>query len=227
MLAEADFFYFPDYFLSKWLGFTFQNVLMFKSKKYDTQSLITSILKGGREEEKAISFLIDENYGKIKTLILQRNGSEPDAEDIFQEALSVLILNIRKGSFKGDSTIHTYLYAICKGMWYKRFRKYSKESEYQSGMIVHDVDESTPEVSVFELEQKQLLHQLFDRLRDKCKELLLFWGMSYAMDEIAEKLEFSNAQVAMNKKNKCLKQLRKLMDEDDGVKGLVAELNIS
>ncbi len=199
---------------------------MFKSKKLDTHSIIAMIKAGGRDEERAISYLIDEDYGKIKTLILQRNGAEPDAEDIFQEALSALILNIRKGVFKGDSSIHTYLYAICKGMWYKRFRKFSKESEYQSGMIVHDVDDSTPEVNVFANEQKQLLHQLFDRLREKCKELLLYWGMNYAMDEIAEKLEFSNAQVAMNKKNKCLKQLRKLMDEDAGVKDLVAELII-
>lgn len=199
---------------------------MFKQRKYDTSALIAAIRNGGRDEEKAIGYLIDQDFGKIKNMIVKRNGSVADAEDIFQEALSVLILNIRKGAFKGDSTIHTYIYAICKGLWFKRFRKFSKESEYQSGMIVHDLDEETPEVTMLESEQKRLLHQLFDNLRDKCKDVLLLWGMSYSMDEIATKLEFSNAQVAMNKKNKCLKQLRKLMDEDESVKGIVASLQI-
>ncbi|MDN5216775.1 sigma-70 family RNA polymerase sigma factor [Fulvivirgaceae bacterium BMA12] len=200
---------------------------MFKRKKYNTEALISAIKSGGRQEEEAIGFLIEKDYGKIENLIVKRNGSVADAEDIFQEALTVLILNIRKGAFKGESTVHTYLYAICKGMWYKRFKKYTRESDHHAGMMVHDLDEETPEAVMLDEEQKSLLHQLFDQLRENCKEVLLYWGMSYSMTEIADMLSFSNAQVAMNKKNKCLKQLKKLMGEDSKVQGLIMALDVN
>lgn len=199
---------------------------MFKRKKYSTQDIIRAIKAGGREEERVVGFLIENDFGKIENLILKRNGTVADAEDIFQEALAVLILNIRKGVFKGESTVHTYLYAICKGMWYKKFKRYSREADHQAGLMVYDLDEATPEVALLDGEQKALLHQLFDQLRENCKEVLLYWGMSYSMAEIADKLSFSNAQVAMNKKNKCLKQLRELMDRDFKVQGLVKALEI-
>ena len=199
---------------------------MFKRKKYTTGDIIKAIKAGGREEDKVIGFLIRSDFGKIENLIVKRNGTVADAEDIFQEALAVLILNVRKGVFKGESTVHTYLYAVCKGMWYKRFKKYNRESAHEAGLMVHDVDEGTPEVALLEGEQKALLHQLFDRLRENCKEVLLYWGMSYSMAEIADMLSFSNAQVAMNKKNKCLKQLRGLMDGDAKVQSLVMALDI-
>ena len=199
---------------------------MFKRKKYSTNDIIEAIKAGGREEEKAIGFLIENDFGKVENLIVKRNGTTADAEDIFQEALAVLILNVRKGAFKGESTIHTYLYAICKGMWYKRFKKYTRESGQEAGLMVNDVDEGTPEIALLNEEQKTLLHQLFDQLRENCKAVLLYWGMSYSMTEIADMLSFSNAQVAMNKKNKCLKQLRKLMDEDVKIQSLVTALEI-
>jgi DNA-directed RNA polymerase specialized sigma24 family protein len=91
--------------------------------------------------------------------------------------------------------------------------------------MVDDRDTDTPEVEFLDHEQKGILNQLFDQLKVKCKEVLLFWGQGYAMAEIAEQLEFSSSQVAMNKKNKCLKELHGLMDEDPLVIQLLKELN--
>jgi len=199
---------------------------MFRKKKYSDELLVNAIKTGGKEEDDAITYLIKNEYGKIENLIIKRNGSVADAEDIFQEAISVLIMNIRNGTFKGESSIATYLFAICKSMWFKRFKKYIRETDYQTNMIAYDVDESTPEIEILEDEQKALLNELFGRLRENCKELLLWWGSSYSMAEIADKLNFSNAQVAMNKKNKCLSQLRNLMDQDPKVQMLVKELGL-
>jgi len=198
---------------------------MFKRRKYTDQQIVQAIETGGRSEDQVIAYMIEQNFGKISSLITSRNGSVADAEDIFQEALAALILNIKKGSFRAQSTLNTYLYSICKGMWYKKFRRYTKERDYKSGLMIDDRDLDTPEVELLDLEQKDLLNQLFDQLKTKCKEVLLFWGQGYAMAEIAERLEFSGSQVAMNKKNKCLKELHVLMEDDPTVQHLLKELS--
>lgn len=198
---------------------------MFKFwKKPSSASLVADIKNGGRKEDEAIAYMIEHNYDKIKYFIINKSGSEADAEDIFQEGLAAMILNVRKGSFKGDSSIHTYLYAICKGMWFKRFKKYVRDKDYKKSLDEPTTDFDTPFVKVIGEEQKQLLGKLFDKLRAKCKEVLFLWGQSYSMTEISQQLEFANAQVAMNKKNKCLKELRRLMTEDDSVKALLVDL---
>lgn len=197
---------------------------MFNRKKYSDQQIVEAIKEGDRAEDRVIAYLIERNQGRINQLILSRSGSQEDAEDILQEALTALLFNVKRGTFKGDSSVHTYLYAICKGMWYKRFKKYMREKDYRSAMIIDDRDENTPEIDVMDVEQRSMIVELFDQLKSKCKELLFFWGQGYAMSEIAEKLDFSGPQVAMNKKNRCLKELRGLMDHDPLVQQLVGEL---
>ena len=198
---------------------------MFKRKKFSDQQMVEAIKQGDRLENEVISYLIEKNQGRISQLIVARSGAQEDAEDVLQEALAALIFNVKTGRFKGESSLHTYLYAISKGMWYKRFKKYVREKKHHTTLIIDDQDESTPEIDLMDQEQKILLVQLFDQLKSKCKEVLYYWGQGYAMNEIADKLEFSGAQVAMNKKNKCLKELRGLMDHDPLVQQLVVELN--
>ena len=73
--------------------------------------------------------------------------------------------------------------------------------------------------------QKSLLLTLFDELREKCREVLYLWAAAYSMAEIAEELAYASPQVAMNKKNKCLKQLQDLIGSDKKVQSLLKELS--
>ena len=54
--------------------------------------------------------------------------------------------------------------------------------------------------------------------------LTLQRASAYNMSEIAEQLSYNNAQVAMNKKNRCLKQLHDLIGNDKKVQSLLKEL---
>ena len=197
---------------------------MFGIRKYTDENLVQAIKSGDREADRAISYLLNKEFAKIRSLVIQRNGSEADAEDVFQEGLTALIMNIRKEKFRGESQVSTYLYGICKGIWYKRFLKQVREQDHQKSLTVTEEDHLTPEISLMDTEQKQQLIALFDRLREKCKEVLLHWANGFAMQEIAEKLDYGNAQVVMNKKNKCLKQLHELMHEDAEVRMMVEGL---
>ena len=197
---------------------------MFGFKKYTDEALLEDLKSGALREGKAITHLIKANKEKINALVLRSNGSAADAEDILLEGITALILSIRKGNFRGESSIHTYLYAICKGAWFKRFKKYAKEQEYKRQLVVVEEDTYTPEISLMNSEQKQLLLALFDELGEKCKEVLYLWASAYNMNEIAEQLSYNNPQVAMNKKNRCLKQLHERIGMDNKVQSLLKEL---
>ena len=198
---------------------------MFVKRKYTSQTVVEDIKSGGIRENRAITYLIREYEGKIRAFITSRNGSTEDAEDVFQEGVTAMIMNIKADKYKGDSSIQTYLYAICKGIWYKKFNKNVRDRENKSTLTVAEIDHDTPEFMVLEEEQKSLIENLFDKLRSKCKETLYLWGQSYSMQEIADELGFKNSQVAMNKKNKCLNELRNLMKENTSVIRLVNELS--
>lgn len=197
---------------------------MFSRKKFTDQTLIKAIRAGGRPGDQAISYLLEHELGKVKHLVLRRNGSEADAEDVFMEGLTALIMNIRKEKFRGESAVSTYLFAICKGIWHKRFRKSVREGEVKDQLVVAEEDHHTPEISLMDSEQKQLLLDLFARLREKCSEVLLQWANGFSMQEIAEQLGYGNGQVVMNKKNKCLKQLHQLMESNPAVQKMVGDL---
>jgi RNA polymerase sigma factor (sigma-70 family) len=211
----------------KRLAFFTLSVLMIGIAQNSTAALIEKIRSGGRAESQALQYLIRKDFGKIKDLILKRSGSEADAEDVFQEGLTALLLNIRKEQFKGDSSIHTYLYAICKGIWYKRFQKEIREREKRDQLQVTEVDVATPEISMLNTEQKGWFQKIFELLREGCKDVLMMWASSFSMQEIAAQLNFSNAQVAMNKKSKCLKQLHQLLADRPDLQQLLRGLRES
>ena len=196
-------------------------VHMFGNRRLTDDAMIRAIQSGGRNGDRAIAQILDREMGKIQSLVRQRGGSETDGEDVALEGVTAVVLNIRRGSFRGESAISTYLFAICKGIWYKRSQRRQRETEVKDQLVVVETDEQTPAMSLMDEEQKGLLQQLFARLREKCSEVLFLWAGGYSMEEIAGQLTYSNAQVAMNKKNKCLKQLHSLMENDHTVQGMV------
>lgn len=197
---------------------------MFKRSEPTDAALLNNIRSGGRQEEQAIHFLIKRNFTQLRQFILRHQGNEADAEDIFQEALTAVVLNVRKGSFKGDSSIHTYLFAIGKSLWYKRFGRERKRAEKEEVLWVEDEAVDSVEHKLLDTERRGQLELIFDRLKEKCKEVLLAWANGYAMQEIAEQLAYTSAQVAMNKKNKCLKELHQMIHHDPSLAGVLKSL---
>ena len=55
-------------------------------------------------DQKVIGLIYKNQFGKIKSMVHNFQNLKIDAEDIFQEGLTRAIINVRKGSFKGDSS---------------------------------------------------------------------------------------------------------------------------
>ena len=71
--------------------------------------------------EKGWEYVYTNYYPMVSDLIKRRNGSENDAIDIFHDGLLIFSRNLRNGNFRGESTIKTCLYSICRNLWLKQF----------------------------------------------------------------------------------------------------------
>lgn len=197
---------------------------MLKRLLYKESDILDDIKSGGKMEDRAITYLIKKNEEKIMKFVKGRKGTIEDAEDVFQEGIAQLVINIRTNKFKEGSSIATYLYAICKNIWFKKFKKTTRIGEIESSIEERKSEKNNPEVKVINEEQKHLILSLFDHLKAKCKEVLYLWSLNYSMKEIADRLDYSSDQVAMNKKNLCLVELRKRLKSDQGFNKMAGEL---
>jgi RNA polymerase sigma factor (sigma-70 family) len=89
-------------------------------EKFSEEELLKGLEHGGG---KIISFIYKRNMGAIRNMVKQYSIMVLGADDVIQEGLTRTIMNIRDKKFKGTSSIHTYLYSVCKNICLKEFEK--------------------------------------------------------------------------------------------------------
>ena len=179
---------------------------MFKSKDYSDEDLVKMILQGGRSMNIATSHILEKHGRRIKLHLLEQTESMEEAEDALYEGIAAFIMNVRKGSYRGESPIRVYITSICRRIWFKKFKRMMLHKKFE------DIEKEKPrnlyEEHILTSDMKKSVDILMSTLKQKCQDVLHLWAMSYSMTEIAEQLNMSSSQVVMNKKNLCLKELR-------------------
>src|SRR5438105_3491460 len=90
------------------------------------------------KDAQVIELLKANNYSKasqklyayfpvIKKLVLKNNGTKQDAEDIYQEALIILMRKSREANFMLTCSVNTYLYSVCRFLWNDRLKARNKK----------------------------------------------------------------------------------------------------
>ena len=178
-----------------------------KSENYEKD-----LLEGlSRNDHRSTEAIYKENYGVVQAFILQNNGTYDDARDIFQEAMLVLYENSKKPEFSLTCQIKTYVYSICRRIWFKRLQQNNRYISPVEGM-----EEIIPVEE--EIEEKEKLDNDFSMmdtamksLGEPCKSLLeAYYIHKKHMVEIADEFGYTNADNAKNQKYKCLMRLKKL-----------------
>lgn len=153
-------------------------------------------------DEKALDYLYRKYYRMMVRLVINNNGSEEEAKDIFQEALIVFWQKISSGNLVLTSKISTYLYSVCLNLWRKELDRKSRlssgENEKEEGEIIDD-DKA---------ERIKIVNECINALGENCKKILTYYyfdGLS--MTDIAAKLGYANTDTAKTKKYKCKKRL--------------------
>jgi len=88
--------------------------------KYSEADLIEGLRKG---DGKVIQFMFSRNLPLIKNIVASFPALILEAEDVFQEGLVRTITNIKANRFNSLSSVHTYLYSICRFICLKEYHK--------------------------------------------------------------------------------------------------------
>jgi RNA polymerase sigma factor (sigma-70 family) len=158
---------------------------------------------------KAILFLYQQYSETTSSFIIGYGGSRQDAEDVFQETVVSFIEIVKKGKFRMEASVKTFLVSVAKNIWLnelkRRERSGFREKQFESG---RDQEEEDISQQIGDLEKKRQLRELLNKLGEPCRKILqLFYYENLSMKEIVDHLPYENEQVVRNKKYKCLQQL--------------------
>lgn len=164
-------------------------------------------------DDKALETIYIENFPVILRMVLQNNGSEDDARDLFQEAMIVLYEKVQQGDFDLYSKLKTFLYAVCRRLWLKKL-----QTNTWTGELSEEQEESIPEESLEEHEKRDRQFRIMEKamggLGEPCKTILEdYYLHKRSMQEIAGKFGYTNPENAKNQKYKCLMRLKKVFFE--------------
>lgn len=187
------------------------------TKKEFTDSEFVEGLKFRRED--VLRVLYKKHYPPILKFILNNNGSEDDARDIYQESILVLYNNAQKENFILIASLSTYINAIARRMWLKHLNKNGKLVRIESeDDFTNDFSGSNEQVKTHEEKELQFskMNSALAELGEPCKTLIEdFYVRQMSMDDIADKFGYTNSDNAKTQKYKCLQRLKKLFFENE------------
>ncbi|MEI2695114.1 MAG: hypothetical protein V9E90_08590 [Saprospiraceae bacterium] len=175
------------------------------------QELIEKI-RGTEKDRAAVVSLIyqDSSLKKsIKSYVLNHYGNEDDVIIIFDDMIVQFIKSVfSKPDFKLEGELSAYLMGIAKHLWFAESKKRMKMKQWDSIENKDFVDQDTISIDqILSDEKKTLLLNVLSHIGKNCKEVLMYWANGYAMDEIAQKLNYKSEGMVRKKKSVCLKEL--------------------
>ncbi len=154
----------------------------------------------------------------ILTFIQENSGGADDAADIFQDALIVLFEKVRDPNFELTCHIKTYIYSICRNLWLKRLNKKKKQATLVDTMKAVELEPQIAQLMEKD-EDAKMVAQLLKKIGGDAEKLLVhFYFEGLKTKEVTEKMGYANEQVTRNKKSKCLKKLRELLQDSPLIK---------
>ncbi len=167
------------------------------------------------ENNFAFGKLYKDNFNKISNFVKNNSGNQTDAEDLFQDAMMVLVEKLRQDNFQLTASINTYVYAICKNLWFKKIRNKNYElsvDKIQSFDFLTSIEDSIKgEKTYLEKLKGYLL-----KITDHCNRLIQdMFFKEKTIDQIQKDYGYSSRHNAQNQKYKCVEQIRKVKEEDE------------
>jgi RNA polymerase sigma factor (sigma-70 family) len=196
------------------------------AERYTDAELIAAI-GDANSLNKAILFLYQQYSETTSSFIIGYGGSRQDAEDVFQETVVSFIEVVKKGKYRMEASIKTFLVSVARNIWLneikKRERSGHREKQFELG---RDQKEEDVSQQIGDLEKKKQLRDLVYQLGEPCRKiLLLFYYENLSMKEIVDHLPYENEQVVRNKKYKCLQQLTGLIKDNPSIARQISEIS--
>jgi RNA polymerase sigma factor (sigma-70 family) len=184
---------------------------MAKATASYTDDEFVAAIRGG--DDRALAQLYRLHLPMISHYVLQNNGTEDEAKDVYQEGVMVFYEKVRDGSLELSCQIKTYLYAVCRRLWLKRL---TEKARFNGRLDDHEPYlETGAEADLAEAEERDRrfakMGEALERVGEPCRSLLEgFYLLDKSMQQLTADFGYTNADNAKNQKYKCLVRLKKL-----------------
>ena len=170
--------------------------------------IILGILNDSKE---ILNRLYKTYFPMVLQLVLNNNGNEDDAKDVFQESVIVLYNKVKSGNFELNSKLKTFLYSVCRRLWLKRLNALSRT--HRNIQDFSDIIPVEEDLEKHEEKDRQfvMMELALNQLGEPCKTIIEdYYLQNRSMQEICEKFGYTNSDNAKTQKYKCLQRLKKL-----------------
>jgi RNA polymerase sigma factor (sigma-70 family) len=182
------------------------------NKEHSDQKYLTALLSN---DQKIVKEIYAKFSGKIKRYILNNNGSADDASDIFQEALIDIYKQAKYKSFTLSCPFEPFLLLVCKRKWLNELKKRSVLPVTNNEDDLLNVGEDVfAEAELLERqdEEARLFERMFEKLGDRCQEIIRTSLNSDSQEKVAEMLGVTYGYLR-KKKSECMAALIKLIKQ--------------
>jgi RNA polymerase sigma factor (sigma-70 family) len=183
---------------------------------YTDKELLVGIRQNNN---KILEYIYREYFPAIRSLVLHNGGNIEDAEDLFNEGMAVLFKKARSRKIHLSSKLKTYLYAVCKNLWFQQLEQRMQVLYYTKSYVA----EKKPRYYVrpdnneeIKEEINRILWKHFKRLPKDCQKLLQLYVEKVPFKEITKKFNYVNKDYAKVRKFVCKERLRRWLLEDPG-----------
>ncbi len=123
-----------------------------------------------RNDPATIRALYTQHFPAVRHYVVKNSGTGSDAQDVFQEAVTVLWMNVKEDRLVSDSDPGAYLYRVARNKWLDVVRS----AAHKHMKVVHDDRALDPVTDApDDIEERIVrLRGVYDKLDDKCRTVL-------------------------------------------------------
>lgn len=119
--------------------------------------------------------LYDRHFPAVSGYVVRNSGTVRDAQDVFQEAMTVLWLNAREGRVRvdGPEDLGAYLFRVAKNKWLDVLRS-TDHRNMRVAMESDDLVQMPAEVNMDRTVEDRIagLRSMYGRLDERCRTVL-------------------------------------------------------
>ena len=182
-----------------------QELLMPQTSRivHTDQRFITGLLQN---DVTVVREIYERFSGKVKAYIINNNGNEEDAADIFQESLMEIYQQAKNRQLELTCPFEAFLLLICKRKWINELKKRGRhrvttEPENLSN-LGEDVFALAEQMQLRD-ERAKLFVTMFEKLGEKCREIIRWCLSGKPQEEVAAALGVTYGYLR-KKKSECM-----------------------
>lgn len=185
-------------------------------EKMDGQMVLDRLLSSDRSVADKI---YQECYPSVRFMITSNSGNIFDAEDIFHDAMALVIEKARKNKLELTCSLKTYLYSVSFNLWQKQLNRKAREVSFSEDIDYSDEFEQDQKINYERM--YDIFRNNFEMLNPEYQKILNMYLSKCSMREITSEMGYANEKYAKVKKYMCKEHLKKNIINDPRFKEFI------